>query len=511
MLALRQSSGQATAGIQRDSALAYRYTSWILSPGSGFETSFAGITPLQSTPQNYCDSILETRSWRLAKKRKGKRLSLSLLVCLLLFFPLPLVAQDQPENPSVLLEAFDLPGDTGNGVGLRWLLGATDLAVEKGINAKKIKEILWAHAFLENPGSSYRIFASEQRDGDFKQVAELPANKYYKTDIAGPWWVWGTKRKDVHFFQVQSSIDFQFTNGTLYFFKIVLTDGQQTIESPIVSVIPQANLFNWSKLNNLFLTLAFGAVVLFSIRKARGNPNIFLRRIPGLDAVEEAVGRATEMGKPVLYLTGSGELGSSGDPSSLATIAATVILGDVAKRTAAYGADLKVPHRSSIVMAVSQEIVKESYFAAGRPDTYKEDSNFFITGDQFAYTAAVDGMILRERPAANFFLGYYYAEALLLAETGASTGAIQIAGTDAEHQLPFFITTCDYTLIGEELYAASAYLSREPVLVGTLHGQDIGKGFFLAVMVFGTIFVTLGDMFAIPWFRMLFQFFSDTK
>jgi len=144
------------------------------------------------------------------------------------------------------------------------------------------------------------------------------------------------------------------------------------------------------------------------------------------------------MGRPVLYLTGSGELGGGGDPSSLATIAATVILGEVAKRVASYGADIKIPHRAPIVMAICQEMVRESYLAAGRPDAYKEDANFFITRDQFAYTAAVDGMMLREKPAANFFMGYYYAESLLLAETGAATGAIQIAGTDAEHQLPFF-------------------------------------------------------------------------
>lgn len=452
---------------------------------------------------------LEARGLRLVETKQEGVVFLFLLLFLLLFCSHYVIAQDEPESLGLHVEAFDLPSDAGSGIGLRWILGTN--AFESRISTKERQGLLWEHALPEKPGSSYRISASERQDGEFTQIAELPTNKHYETDITGPWWVWGTKRKDVHFFQVKASTDFPLTTGKSYFFKITLTDGQQTIESPVVSATPQANLFNWSKLNNLILMLSFAAVVLFSIRQARGNPNIFLRRIPGLDAVEEAVGRATEMGKPVLYLTGSGELGGSGDPSSLATIAATVILGDVAKRTAAYGAELKVPHRSSIVMAVSQEIVKESYFAAGRPDAYKEDSNFFITGDQFAYTAAVDGMILRERPAANFFLGYYYAEALLLAETGASTGAIQIAGTDAEHQLPFFITTCDYTLIGEELYAASAYLSREPVLVGTLHGQDIGKGFLLAVMVFGTILVTAGDIFAIPWFRMVFQFFSDAK
>ena len=129
---------------------------------------------------------------------------------------------------------------------------------------------------------------------------------------------------------------------------------------------------------------------------------------------------------------------------------------------------------------------KEAYLTAGRPDAYTEETNFFITQDQFAYTAAVDGIMLRDKPAANIFMGYYYAESLLLAETGASTGAIQIAGTDADHQLPFFITTCDYTLIGEELYAASAYLSREPALVGTLRSQDLGKAVLLGVLLVGS-------------------------
>ena len=83
--------------------------------------------------------------------------------------------------------------------------------------------------------------------------------------------------------------------------------------------------------------------------------------------------------------------------------------------------------------------------------------------------------MLREKPAAIFLQGTFYAESLILAETGNSVGAIQIAGTDSEHQLPFFIAACDYTLIGEELYAASAYLSREPMLLGSLRGQDWGQ------------------------------------
>jgi hypothetical protein len=127
----------------------------------------------------------------------------------------------------------------------------------------------------------------------------------------------------------------------------------------------------------------------------------------------------------------------------------------------------------------------------GRPDAYNEDDVFYLTRSQFAYVAGVNGIMVRQRPATILYMGMFYAESLVLAETGASVGSIQIAGTDAVTQLPFFITSCDYTLIGEELYAASAYLSREPVLLGGLKGQDTVKFLVGIVLILGVIGATL--------------------
>ena len=81
-------------------------------------------------------------------------------------------------------------------------------------------------------------------------------------------------------------------------------------------------------------------------------------------------------------------------------------------------------------------------------------------------------------------MGAFFAESLILAETGNSIGAIQIAGTAMPSQLPFFVAACDYTLIGEEFFAASAYLSGQPDQLGSLKGQDVGKlivGVFLVI------------------------------
>jgi hypothetical protein len=174
--------------------------------------------------------------------------------------------------------------------------------------------------------------------------------------------------------------------------------------------------------------------------------------------------------------------------TTVSTIAATNLLGHVAKHVANYESQVKVPCFDPIVMSVCQETVREAYFEAGRPESYNPDTIFFLTNDQFSYVTAVNGMMVRERPAANFFFGYYYAESLLLGEVGQSTGAIQIAGTDSNVQIPFFITSCDYVLIGEELYAASAYISREPKLLGSIKASDMAKAVIIIVLFLGLVF-----------------------
>ena len=219
---------------------------------------------------------------------------------------------------------------------------------------------------------------------------------------------------------------------------------------------------------------------------AKKGIDLYVRPLAGIDAVDDAIGRATEMGRPILYVLGLGTA------DMIATIASFTILSRVAKQVAEYQTDLIVPCYDPIVMTVAQEVVKSSYLDAGRPDSYSDDIVFFVTQSQFAYVAAVNGIMLRERPATNVYMGRFYAESLILAETGALAGSIQIAGTDEVGQLPFFIVACDYTLIGEELYAASAYLGREPILLGSLKAQDYAKAAVIVLSILGLIAANLG-------------------
>ena len=239
----------------------------------------------------------------------------------------------------------------------------------------------------------------------------------------------------------------------------------------------------------MFLAImVFSGTLLFFIRKARRGEEIFLRTIPGLKAVEEAVGRSTEMGKPVLYVPGIMDM------DQVETVAGVIVLGHVSKMTARYETTLNVPVSRAIVMKAAREACKESYLMEGRPDMFHDDMVHYLTDEQFAYAAGVNGIMVREKPAACMYMGKFYAESLILAETGNSIGAIQIAGTASQAQIPFFVTACDYTLIGEEFFASSAYLSGRPELIGGVKGQDMIKVFIIGLILAGVVLRLMNDV-----------------
>jgi len=317
-----------------------------------------------------------------------------------------------------------------------------------------------------------RIFRSESMDGEFEEAGSVPG------------------------FEVSFKDNREVLNNTPYYYRIVadLLDGSRVEISTTSPAMASVQYFHLGRLNILIGSLLTSFLVMLFIYKARAGQELYIRPIAGIEAVDEAIGRATEMGKPILYVSGLGSI------ADIATLAAISILGRVARKAAEYDTPLLVPCRDPIVMTVQQEIVKEAYMSMSRPDAYREENIFYITDSQFGYVAAVDGIMIREKPATNFYMGMFFAESLLLAETGASTGAIQIAGTDMVTQIPFFITSCDYTLIGEELYAAGAYLSGEPLLLGSLKGQDWTK-FAIVILVMAGILATFFGFDAVQdWF-----------
>jgi len=360
---------------------------------------------------------------------------LTALAALVLGLGAQALGQELPRCPVGGLMVSDTPDDGGRSITLEW----------------EAQE----EAILD-------VMRSTSRDGDYEVLGETVAF-------------------------AQSYVDPTTEDGREYYYRLAYQDSIYSgVAGPVVS---KSNWFRKFRANALVLVALMFVLVVSYINVARKGKDLYIRRIAGLSAIDEAVGRATEMGKKILYIPGIMSL------SEIQTIASLSILSHVAKQSAIYGSDLEVPNKDPLTFTAARETVKQAYMEAGKPDQYREEMVTYLTYDQFAYAASVTGKMVREKPATNFLIGSFFAESLILAETGQAMGAIQIAGTADVVQLPFFVTTCDYTLLGEEMYAASAYLSREPVLLGSIKAQDITKAIIIVTMGLGIVLYTFGSDF----------------
>jgi hypothetical protein len=360
--------------------------------------------------------------------------------------------------------ATDTPDDNGGSIDVTW-----KLSPDEALHKVKAYVILRAPNVKGQPGAFVEIGQTPKGTGSFTDGNASTQTGYYSklfhsTDTAS------------FFYKVLAVNDSVFHAQVIWRAK-----SESMVAGPTTAV---AQWFDTQRRNVLVGVIVLCILIMYYISQARRGKELFIRKIAGLEAVNEAVGRATEMGRKILFIPGSSDM------DNVQTLAAITILGHVAGVSAQYDTALDVPVSRSLVMVACREVVKEAYTKAGRPDSFHEDQVHYLTDDQFGYAAAIDGIVVREKPATIFLLGNFYAEALILAETGNAAGAIQIAGTGEPSQLPFFVAACDYTLIGEELFAASAYLSKEPRQLGSLKGQDIGKGLLLIFILIGVLAAT---------------------
>ncbi|MGB2989698.1 MAG: DUF6754 domain-containing protein [Candidatus Zixiibacteriota bacterium] len=383
-----------------------------------------------------------------------------------IFNPLPGLKMLKPKFAAFCLTFFLLTS-TVSAAGLPVKLKAVDTPNDKGESITLTIEGL-SHDTSE---VEYELLRSAVEDNSFQAVE-------------------GWSAKDTVF------VDDNVENGVEYLYLLQGTTDDEVLFSAVVGpVVSRGQWFNTERTNVLLGVVICSLFILGFILYARKGKRFYVRPISGLQAVDNAIGRATEMGKPILYSSGLGKM------DRVATMASMNILASVAEKTAEYNTPLIFPNYDPVVMATAQEVVFEAYSKAGHPEAFNPDNIFFVTQSQFGYAAAVDGIMTRQLPATNLFFGTFEAEALILAETGNSVGALQIAGTDSTIQLSFFIVACDYTLIGEELFVASGYLTKDPQILGSIKGQDFLKALVVLLILIGGIAGILGW----NWFVKLFS------
>lgn len=255
-----------------------------------------------------------------------------------------------------------------------------------------------------------------------------------------------------------------------------------------------------SVLIGVFIAVALGivaALVWLHHAQAQSGRLKYRRELRGFDVIRTALGRSAETGRPVHLSPGSGTLGNRS--TTAATIAGLLAAERVANEAARNGALLQVSSGDAVAHLALRGIVRQVYQQAGQTQDFDPGSvQLLAHQDATAYAAGVMTLYSRQQLEASQLIGDFGQEFLLIGETGAQRNLPQIGGAISNAALPVMLLSTSSTLIGEEVFAADAYLSDDNAAQARLRTQDVLRALIISVIVIGFVYSLLAGVLGLP-------------
>lgn len=225
------------------------------------------------------------------------------------------------------------------------------------------------------------------------------------------------------------------------------------------------------------------------------------RALPALDALHSALAHGAETGKLLHVSPGSGMIGAgSGTSGTTAeTVAGLMMASRVAGEAALNGAPILVSSGDAITLLSLRGAVRQAYQQAGQTQDYDGAKVHLLAHqDALAYASGVTTLYGREQIGASVMVGSFGQEFLLIGEDGAQRDLPQVVGSTSSAALPLMMLTTSSTLIGEEIFAAEAYLSTEPVAQSRLMTQDLLRTVVIMLVIGGFIYGLISPSLGLP-------------
>jgi hypothetical protein len=241
-------------------------------------------------------------------------------------------------------------------------------------------------------------------------------------------------------------------------------------------------------LSILFILLCLG-LILFYFFSDRNRPKINLRDIQAFHHIQREVDLAVEAGNRLHISLGRGNIN---DLQGGAAFIGLTILDRCAREASNSDRPPMTTSGDGVITILSQDTLQSTYRSLAAEQRY-DPTNARLTGlTPLAYAAGSIPIIHDEHVSANFFAGHLGTEIALLTEAGERSRSLTVAGTDSIHAQAVLYATSDEPLLGEELYAAGAYLGAGPAHFASLRMQDILRWVLIGAIVIGAILKLLG-------------------
>jgi hypothetical protein len=238
----------------------------------------------------------------------------------------------------------------------------------------------------------------------------------------------------------------------------------------------------------LFILLCLG-LILFYFFSDPTREKINLRSIEAFTHFRRQIDLAVEAGKRVHISLGRGNIN---DLQGGAALISLTILDHCARAASNSDRPPVTTSGDGVVTILSQDTLQTTYRDLAADQRY-DPSNARLTGlTPLAYAAGAMPAIHDEYVTANILAGHFGTEVALLTEAGERSQSLTVAGTDSIPAQAVLYATVDEPLLGEELYAAGAYLGGGAVYTASIRMQDILRWVLIAAIGIGAILKLLG-------------------
>ncbi len=232
------------------------------------------------------------------------------------------------------------------------------------------------------------------------------------------------------------------------------------------------------------------AILQVALRFVEARIPLKLRSMKAFERLGKAIERSVEAGERVHLSLGTGSLIGAESAPGLAGLA---LLRRVASATTMSDKPVVVTAGDGAMTILAQDTLRSAYQQAGRPRQYEATSGRVLGLTPFSYVAGLPAVLDSEEVSAHVLLGSFGAEGALAAHFGNRQEAFVLGGTDDVPSQALLYATTDYPLIGEEAFAAGAYLDINPSHIASLRAQDLIRVVIIVGILIGTVMVTIGS------------------
>lgn len=235
----------------------------------------------------------------------------------------------------------------------------------------------------------------------------------------------------------------------------------------------------------------FGAsaflLLIITLWKRRSPTTV--RELPALMRLYRAIGLSVEDGTRLHVSLGHGKLLNARGGSAFAGLAALRL---IAERTSVSDQPAVASTGDPTLGLLTQDTLQAGYQAAGVEELYVPSSGRITGFGPFGFAAGAMPITSNENISANILLGHFGAEVGLLTEASERENVTLIGASDDLAGQSILFASSQETLIGEELFAAGAYIGAGPSHMASLTVQDILRWVIVLALFSGAILKLAG-------------------